>query len=584
MKNVFRKGEISLQNRLIILFFILFFLLSSIITCFSLVAMRTEMVREVGQSRAEILKQVGERMRIVLGNMQTISNLYYNDIRIRQIVYDSKVLSYDDIQYLYALDIKYASTFKTVGLDYYAAIISKNGAGYYSQTSGANPQLFILNDPRYTSWYEKVQEAQGQIVWISSFNIADDGREPQYVCSASRAFIDPETSQYCGMIMVNVDERQLYDMYTDLLTRNNNVYILDNQGYVVTHPDQSQLGRDFSKKSEVQFQVGENYKLEDGMLISRYEDPYTNWTIVEEIPISSVFTSIYRVEFWVILIFCFSLLSAFLVIIVFAKKTVKPLNVLCENIERVSYGNLMPISQKYGWKEIRKINGVFNHMISMLLKLLDDIKQHEKQKRKSDIEYLQAQINPHFIYNTLFSIKCMVAMEKNQQAEIMLEEFIRLLKNKLDIQKEYVTVQEEIDGIIGYLNIQKMRYPASFDESILVDPTACSCKIPRMILQPLVENAIFHGIEPCHQNCRLMICVKRRTDRLIVEIFDNGVGISQDRIHRIWNEKQTTANSHIGIMNVHQRIQLYFGDQYGLTIYSKEHVFTKVVLTLPVLH
>lgn len=583
MKIIFDKIEkLSLKNRLIILIFSLFAMLCAAITGISMAAIRQEMAREAGESQTEILKQIGERMRIVKSNMQTVSNLYYNDSRVREILCERQVLSYDDMKYLYALDIRYAYAFKTIGIDYYAALISKNGAGYYSQNSGADPSLFVLNDPRRTTWYEKVQKEEGKIVWISSFNISKEPDKPKYVYSATRAFNNKEDGSYSGMLMVNVEERLLYDMYKDLLDGSNVIYVLDEYNNIITHPDQTMLGKELSRDSRLKFPENQDYKKENGMLLSRFKDPNTSWTIVEENPISNVYAPIRRVETTLVIIAGLALLCAFGVVVVFARSTVRPLNELCGNIERVGLGELKLTDQKNGWKEIQRINHVFNQMVTMLSRLMENIKEKEKQKRKSDLEYLRAQITPHFIYNTLFSIKCMVAMDKNEQAEDMIDEFIRLLKSKLDVSEEYIKISEEAEGLKGYLNLQKMRYPSDFTDSIRIEGEAENCKIPRMILQPLVENAIFHGIEPSRRPCRLDITVRRKKDRLIIEVLDTGTGISEENIEKIWSREEDAKGTHIGVQNVDRRIRLYFGEEYGMKIYSRQGRWTKSVVLLPI--
>jgi len=397
----------SLKNRLILLFFTLFLVMGIIISAFSIAALRKEMATEMGEARLEILKQVGDRMRIVVSNMQAVSNLYYNDYRIKELVANRKVLTYSDITYLYSLDVNYSYAFKSIGIDYYAAIVSKNGVGYYSQTSGANPELFAMKDPRNTEWYDRVVDSGGDIVWISSFNLSEDEKDPKYTYSATRALFDSDTREYNGMIMVNIDERQLYEMYTDLLNKDNVIYAIDQNGVIVTHPDQAMLGGRVEEGSLPVFEDGRHYTMEHDKLISKYDDPYTKWTIIEEIPIDSVFSSINRVELMMIIILGVCVSVALLIVVWFARRTVRPLMDLCSNIEQVGDGSMEPISQEYGWSEIRHINKVFNRMLGTLGKLMDDIKKHEGEKRRSDMEYLQAQINPHFIYNTLFSIKCM---------------------------------------------------------------------------------------------------------------------------------------------------------------------------------
>lgn len=573
------KKSVSLKTRLILLLFALFIFLSILVTTITIASIRSTMTKDVGRSRIEILKQVVERETVVCNNIRAVSNLYYNDARIRALVFDKSVLNYEELKYLFALDIRYAYSFESIGLTYYAAIVSKNGVGYYSQTSGANPKLFNINNTREAYWYDDVIKANGDIVWISNYNISTDEEEPDYMFSAVRAFIDGTTNQYSGMVIINVRERSLYNLYSDLLSRDNVIYILNTEKTVITHPDQAMLGTKMLEQSHINFDT--DYKVQDDMFITKYKDPVTGWIIIEEIPLSNVYKDINRIEKLILLVVLICCVVSVFVIVAYSRRIVSPIKSLCTDLERIGTGILDPVTVNSNILEIIKIKDVINKMVKKLGYLMEDIKKHEKLKRRSDVEYLQAQINPHFIYNMLFSIKCMVEMGKNKQAENMIYEFVNLLKNKLDVSSEYITMAKEMEGVKGYIKIQKIRYSDAFQENIRVDSTVVNHIIPRMIVLPIVENAFFHGIEPCDRLCELRITVKRRGAKLIIEICDNGIGIEKDKIANIWSEPR--SRNHIGLKNVNKRIQLYFGEEYGLNIYSKHGFWTKVVITLPVL-
>jgi two-component system sensor histidine kinase YesM len=248
--------------------------------------------------------------------------------------------------------------------------------------------------------------------------------------------------------------------------------------------------------------------------------------------------------------------------------------------------HLEMIEQKYVWSELRQIIDVFNEMLRKVSRLMLDIKRQEQDKRKSDMEYLRAQINPHFIYNTLFSIKCMVSMGKNEQSEKMLSEFIAYLKSTLSYNSEYINVEEEIAGLKRYLAILKTRYGNDLSYVFSVEKDSKQCKIPVMVLQPLVENAVFHGIGPDNKKGVLKISSCTNQDRLIIEICDNGIGMTSNQIQNILNDnvQRTESNGkHIGVYNVNQRIKLYFGEEFGIELSSFPNCGTKVRVILPIL-
>jgi len=267
-----------------------------------------------------------------------------------------------------------------------------------------------------------------------------------------------------------------------------------------------------------------------------------------------------------------------------SKKTSKPIYKLCAAMEKVQNGNLEISENIKGWREIDQLVKGFNAMISKIKQLLIDIRKEEILKKCAEIEALQSQINPHFLHNTLFSIKCLIQMGKHEQAVKMITVFIDLLKLTLKKNFELISVHEEILSIEKYIELQKIRYSNKIDLEKNISPETTKLFIPAMILQPLIENSIFHGIEPKKGIGKIIISTFIEGNTLKILIHDDGIGIEENTIESLNSRSYQKNNkfSSIGISNVDQRIRLKFGESYGLS-FEKPESGTTVVLTLPII-
>lgn len=210
----------------------------------------------------------------------------------------------------------------------------------------------------------------------------------------------------------------------------------------------------------------------------------------------------------------------------------------------------------------------------------------KKEKRKSEINFLRAQINPHFLYNTLFSIQCMAELNKNEQAVKMIKAFIALLRKTLSTDRDLIPLVEELENTKSYIELERIRYPNIMDYEIEVSTELEACHVPALILQPIVENAIFHGLEAKASGGLIVVEVFKYEDDLLINISDDGKGMDSRRLKEVRARidlDEDEAKKSIGLVNVSGRIKINFGKEYGLTIDSKEDVGTCVSIRLPII-
>ena len=232
--------------------------------------------------------------------------------------------------------------------------------------------------------------------------------------------------------------------------------------------------------------------------------------------------------------------------------------------------------------EIGQLGRTFNIMVGQIKNLMGEIISTQENKRKSELQLLQAQINPHFLYNTLDSIIWMAEQKKSEDVVLMTSALAKLFRASITKDKELVPVRVEIDHITNYMLIQKMRYTEQMDYTIEVSESILPYKSLKILLQPFVENAIYHGIRNSPENGFIAIRGMERDNQIVFEVEDNGLGMSEEQLSRIlMADDGDSAGKGIGISNVNERIKLYFGDEYGIQIRSRLEEGTCVTITIP---
>lgn len=287
----------------------------------------------------------------------------------------------------------------------------------------------------------------------------------------------------------------------------------------------------------------------------------------------------------VAIMFSACLIFGLLLSVQITKQVKKPIDRLTAHIETIAAGNFERDGSIEGEDEIGRVGHVVNDMALRIKELMDQQLKAEKEKGDLELKMLQAQINPHFLYNTLDSIRWIAVIQKNSGIVKMVTALSGLLKNMAKGFNEKVTLKKELEFLNDYVTIEKVKYVELFDLEIQVDePELYEARVIKLTLQPLVENAIFNGIEPKCRHGIIKIRAERQGDLLVLTVRDNGVGIPKDRLKNLLaNTEKVKGNSMsgIGLPNVDRRIKLNYGESYGLTIDSIEGEYTKITITMP---
>ena len=275
--------------------------------------------------------------------------------------------------------------------------------------------------------------------------------------------------------------------------------------------------------------------------------------------------------------------SIFIAITFFViRRTTKPISALVKVMPKIIHGdfnNHIPVVGSY---EVRELSANFNFMLDGLNNYVHAQIKMQKEKRKAEIHALQMQINPHFIYNTLASIKWLMWQGSTEKSIQTIDAFISILRNTISNKNEMITIPEEIENLNNYVLINHIRYGDNINVNFFVMPNCENYVIPKLILQPFIENAFFHGFNE-RNNGSIHVFVNEQNQNLICEIIDNGVGMTAEEVKKILNDssKKHEHFTSIGIQNVNDRIKLLYGDDYGISISSELCKGTTVRVTIP---
>lgn len=265
-----------------------------------------------------------------------------------------------------------------------------------------------------------------------------------------------------------------------------------------------------------------------------------------------------------------------------SRSITRPLTKLCDRAENVTKGDLSvhaPIqSESY---EIRTLSEGMEQMIARLNEQMQESRQKQESLRRTELALLQAQINPHFLYNTMDTIIWLIEAEKTQEAVDMVSNLSSFFRHSLSKGEDVISLEEEERHVRSYLQIQQVRYKDIMTYTVRIDPALHQAVIPKLTLQPLVENALYHGIKLKRAAGHIVINGWREKDRVLLQVSDNGVGIPRQRLEQLRGAMESDERVGFGLSAVNQRLRLQFGKEYGLSVISAEGIGTTVTACIP---
>ncbi len=424
-----------------------------------------------------------------------------------------------------------------------------------------------------------------------------DNMENQYrwVFSVSRAVeVTKGASVSQGVLLIDIRYSSLEQLLNSVTLGNGGyVYLISNEGQIIYHPRAQLIDAGRAQENHIQAsQYRDGLYQESFQGESRYvivkSVGYTGWKLVGVTPVRGMSFSGLKTRLFIVFIIALILFILSVINYYISSRITNPIHELEKSVQELEEGRLDTKVYVGGSYEIRHLGRSITSMARQIQVLMDDIVAEHESKRKSEFNTLQSQINPHFLYNTLDIIVWMVENEKKSEAVKVVTALARFFRISLSKGKSIIRVRDELEHVRNYLMIQQMRFKNKFTYQIQAEDEVMELASLKLMLQPLVENAIYHGMEFMDGDGEILVKVSRQEEELRFLIQDNGLGMPPKRVKSLFSGQGPVhsgrgSGSGIGVRNVNERIKLYFGEAYGLTIQSEPDEGTRVYITLPAL-
>ncbi|WP_010276085.1 sensor histidine kinase [Paenibacillus senegalensis] len=566
------------------LFSILFFLIVPFVITFYWIDKPLENVIEqkIGDSAREALTLINFNVEIILQDMLKSSVEISKNPDVITLLKDPG--RYSEYEKLRLKNDVLNNMFSSFFSDTYITLTDMKGTWYSTRYIDSSQYSHIVQKP----WYQEMLSGGNQLRWM--FNYQDflyiDNRP---IISLVRTITDPATNEDLGLLIYGVAER---DFRNYLSTLEGEVYLIDDEDTVVSSPVTAMIGSSVSaesymeeiwKRSRGQHIAGEG---EDKRIVNFDTLHQTGWKIVQVIPYDTVFKEIFdirKINIGIVLVIFFLFMMITLSISYRMSKPLKLLTRKMQSAEKTNFNSMLKVT---GPREISTLIGTYNKMAEQIRRLLERLKQEFQQKEDMRFKALQAQINPHFILNTLNNIKWMAYIKQDREVGDMLSSLGTILESSIGRDgSSLIPLKQEIHYIENYISLMKLKYNEKLTVCYSIPDELMNCEVIKFCLQPILENSISHGIDYIAGQGEIHIKAQEIEGRLILSVRDNGIGMSEEKLRQVTDGLSCAAEEgkekRIGIRNVHDRIRLQYGNGYGVRVRSWVNEGTIVELVLP---
>lgn len=465
-------------------------------------------------------------------------------------------------------------------------LIQKDGNRLFNN-GGQQKNAYLDLDTQ--AWYKNAITSNRSVLTSSHVQHVIRGERP-WVITVSRGVRNfTGSGNREGVVFIDLN----YSAISELCDQNSigskgYVFLLDQDGNVVYHPQQQQLYNELQTENIDLVMNTDKETLMDGSgdnariyTISRSEK--TGWTVVGCTNVAELLKDSKKARSIYVLVAAILVVVALVLSNFIARNITRPLQQLRDSMARVQEGDFGAAEVEVTSRnEVGSLTRSFNVMTSRIQELMKQNIYEQQQKRKSELKALQSQINPHFLYNTLDSIIWMAEGKKNEEVVVMTASLARLLRQSISNEEEQVPIGQEVEYARSYLTIQKMRYKDKLEFQIQVDAQIMGVPIIKLVLQPLIENAIYHGLKYKEGKGLLIVRGYREGENAVLQIKDNGAGMDEQTLSHIFEKHKVNYRSNgVGVYNVQKRLQLYYGMDYGITYSSKQGEGTTASIVIP---
>lgn len=456
-----------------------------------------------------------------------------------------------------------------------AFVISRDG---HLLSSESSPQMTTSKDMMEEDWYLMAIERKGQPVLTSEKSTTLSSHTDNWVISITEEVVS-KSGENIGVVRMDINYK-VFDTYLSQLKlgENGTVFLINQKDQLIYHQDRAAFSNQILQSS-----IQKDNKKKDGYdkkkkeLVYHQKVPKTDWTLVGVASLDELLMVSNSLRRMLLIISGLMLIIILIGSIVVVKILIKPLRSLEYGMQNVVFGFSDAKVEEKGSDEIRSLAISFNIMLKQMEELIVKGKTRDKAIHEHELNALAAQINPHFLYNTLDTIIWMAEFNDNQMVIETTKSLANFFRLSLNQGNEIISLKNEIDHVRQYLFIQEKRYEEQLNYQIIEDPNLYNYQLPKLILQPIVENAIYHGIKEIDRPGFIRIRTYEDRDNFYIEVYDNGRGFSQENELEVKNMKL----GGVGLANIDERLRLQYGEDYEMIIQSEINKYTLILLKMP---
>ena len=554
-----------------------------IVTGVSMKFTNTSIFENSSEYTHTIIQQMNQNIDSYIDYMENIAYLISSNEDVQDYLFDEKIDNEGRYRILNQLQtiLDSRSDIRNVG------IISKNGRMLINDGSKSVNQDLDLNTQE---WYATaLEKPNGPILTSSHVQHIISGERP-WVITLSRGIRDRSGSgEKEGVFFIDLNYSAISELCDQSTVGTKGyAFILDAKGNIVYHPQQQQLYNELQTENiSLIMDTDEDTVLtgtgNDGKLYSISRSGKTGWTVVDCTSVRELLRKSRQAQSVYVLTAIILVIVALLFSRFMARSITLPIQKLRDSMKKVQEGDFSVSDVVVDSRnEIGSLTKSFDVMTHRIHELMEQNVHEQEEKRKSELKALQSQINPHFLYNTLDSIIWMAEGKKNEEVVLMTASLARLLRQSISNEDEVVPIANEVEYARGYLTIQKMRYKDKLEFQIEVDSSILYIPLIKLVLQPIIENAIYHGLKYKESKGLLIVKGFMKDGNAVLQVIDDGVGMDEETLAHIYDKHKVNYHSNgVGVYNVQKRLKLYYGEDYGITYTSELGKGTTATITIP---
>ena len=532
-------------------------------------------------SNIDIINQTKTYLEAMHHSLAKVSNsISSNPSLYKHLVYDI-----DTIYHEFVIRYQLGKLFKDMTpsmIDFEMVIVGKNGLCLSSGNGGVPyDSEYLLNIPSF----QQALKAAPKIYYTAQPKGLTYSTGNSNSIIGCKALLS-NTGEAYGAIFIVIKEECLKAFYSNFTSHGTDMILLSADGIILSAPDPASIATkdsvllkdaQMNQKQELSY----HYIKGDQIVISKYI-PYLDSYIISFMHLKTILSDFYSTQNTLICISLLIVLLLLTIIAVIVNRNLAPLKML--SLTMSDSESIIPQPVTFSSSaEIDIVSHSYNTMVKKLNHYLKQLEIEYNERREIELKLLQMQINPHFLYNTLGSIKYLVTRNDEEQACKTIDSLISLLRSTLSKTETLVLIEEEIKNVQNYINIISPRYDNCITTSVHVNDDCLQYKIPNLILQPFVENAFFHAFQKTRHG-KISVFITQSNGKIICEIIDNGDGIEPDVLNALLDGRtivKTKSVSSIGITNVKERLQRIYSNESSLRIISEVGYGTSVIITIP---